>query len=134
MIRFLKLEGLESRFVFDSSWHNGELPCDVDRSGTVAAVDALIIINELNQNGARALVSPQSEQFLFDTNNDQLLTPSMLSAVSLPVICRDSPMHRRAHRKKRPPRELPIPSLQHSIPIANSKLYGTPRWPSVWPW
>lgn len=93
MVRLLKLEALESRFVFDSSWHNGEMPCDVDRSGTVAALDALIIVNELNQHGARALVDPLSEQFLFDTNNDQLLTPMDVLLVINLINQYHDPMH-----------------------------------------
>lgn len=36
-------------------WHNAVNPVDVDGNGVTSAIDALFVINELNQGGARAL-------------------------------------------------------------------------------
>ncbi|QDV25278.1 FG-GAP repeat protein [Aureliella helgolandensis] len=58
------------------NWHNFDWPLDVTDDGIVAPLDALIIINNLNQNGSRALVGqrPQSLGYI-DTNNDGFVSP-----------------------------------------------------------
>ncbi|MFV2066137.1 MAG: Ig-like domain-containing protein [Pirellulales bacterium] len=60
-------------------WHNRPFPQDTNNDGSVSPVDALIIINELNINGARALPIPPVEPFVpppfYDVNDDGFLTP-----------------------------------------------------------
>ncbi len=62
-------------------WHNPQLAADVNGDGSVAAVDAIQVINELNSGGARPLVFAEGEtpvlapRFL-DVNNDSNLTAS----------------------------------------------------------
>ena len=73
----LELEVLDEAF----SWHNRDNPADVDNDGTVAPLDALLAINELQQrrfsdaeSGEFELLRPEMAGFL-DTDNNQLLTP-----------------------------------------------------------
>jgi hypothetical protein len=58
-------------------WHNAILSCDVDASGLVSAIDALLVVNEINQSGSREL-PPRNEgagaPFL-DVSADGLLSP-----------------------------------------------------------
>lgn len=59
-------------------WHNPLLPEDTSRDGVVSAIDALLIINELNQLGPRslsALVAADAAAEYVDTNGDNLLSP-----------------------------------------------------------
>lgn len=59
----------------DEAWHNTDLPADVNRDGSVTALDALIIINDLNRSGTRTLelgVDPY-EPFI-DVNDDGSVT------------------------------------------------------------
>jgi membrane-associated phospholipid phosphatase len=59
MNRKLNLESLEMRRVLASVWQATENPYDVDGSGFVAALDVLLIANDINQNGSRQL--PESK-------------------------------------------------------------------------
>ena len=57
-----RFEQLESRQLLAASpWHNSFLPPDVDANGTIAPIDALLIVNELNANGPRQLVQGEGE-------------------------------------------------------------------------
>jgi len=60
-------------------WHNYEEPGDVDGSGDVAALDVLVLINHLNEQGARRLPTPDSPDTApppyLDANNDGHLRP-----------------------------------------------------------
>ena len=53
MTRKLQFQPLEPRRLMVSNWHNASLPCDVDSSGLVEPLDAIIVINDLNLNGTR---------------------------------------------------------------------------------
>jgi hypothetical protein len=59
--------------------HNVQNPPDVDGDGTVAPVDALIVINTLNEHGAQALPNPPVAPFhtppQVDVNGDASLSP-----------------------------------------------------------
>jgi V8-like Glu-specific endopeptidase len=62
------------------AFQNPYLPLDVNHDGTVAPIDALIIINRLNDSGPGALGTPTSvvgltEFFYFDANGDQAVAP-----------------------------------------------------------
>ena len=80
--RGLGFEQLESRRMLSANpWHNSLIAADVNGDGSVAAVDALQVINELNSGGARPLLVAEGEtpvlaaRFL-DVNNDSNLTAS----------------------------------------------------------
>lgn len=51
----LRLEPLEPRHLMASDWQNAVLHCDVDASAFVEPLDALIVINALNEGGERTL-------------------------------------------------------------------------------
>ncbi|MEZ6120257.1 MAG: dockerin type I domain-containing protein [Pirellulaceae bacterium] len=75
----------EVGFEFDegASWHNSTLPVDVNGDGQVAPSDALLIINELNQNGSHQVestslvraISGGEENIWLDVNNDGYISP-----------------------------------------------------------
>jgi peroxiredoxin Q/BCP len=71
-LRRLIAEPLEQRFLCASDWQNASLPLDVNRSGSVEPVDALVVINNINANGMRALGSKPADYDgpLLDTNGD----------------------------------------------------------------
>jgi hypothetical protein len=58
-------------------WQNPALAMDVNDSGTITGLDALIIINRLNTVGAGVLPSqpPPGRYFYFDVNGDNACTP-----------------------------------------------------------
>ncbi len=71
----VRTEGIANPF----PWHNEANPADVDDSGTVIPLDALLVINALNDTGARELPVPpvpgdEPPPFL-DTNRDNNLAP-----------------------------------------------------------
>jgi membrane-associated phospholipid phosphatase len=68
-------EQLESRKLFAVGWHNGDFPCDVDGSGYVTPLDALIVINDLNRNGTRAINDQETASAAVDVNADAFVTP-----------------------------------------------------------
>ncbi|WP_164103004.1 dockerin type I domain-containing protein [Candidatus Laterigemmans baculatus] len=53
--RGVRLEPLEDRRLLAGGWQNEVLPCDVDASGLVTPLDALLVINDLNRYGGRKL-------------------------------------------------------------------------------
>ena len=65
--------------VFEAAaWTNIDLPADVTRDGNVVPLDALLVINELNQTGGGMLSDPRTvaeqERPDFDTNGDGFLS------------------------------------------------------------
>jgi hypothetical protein len=59
-----------------STWHNPDNALDVDRDGTVAPVDALIIINQLETSSIRSLSGRNNTTSMFsDTSGDGELSP-----------------------------------------------------------
>lgn len=63
-----------------SPWRNPDRPLDVNGDTFVAPVDALLIINELNTAGARALTPPREGEprtrLWIDTNGDDFVAPN----------------------------------------------------------
>lgn len=60
-------------------WLNHEDPVDVDDSGFISPLDALLIINRINLEGSQHLPPPTTETFeppYFDCNGDNDVTPS----------------------------------------------------------
>lgn len=58
-----------------SPWMNPQNPFDVNNRDGVQPLDALVIINELNRNGARALGESDSTPPYLDVNGDFQVTP-----------------------------------------------------------
>ncbi|MFO0942974.1 MAG: phosphatase PAP2 family protein [Pirellulales bacterium] len=63
-------EFLESRRLLASDWQNQALNRDVDQSGQVTPVDALIVIDRLNRSQAHDLGNLVANQPLVDVNGD----------------------------------------------------------------
>jgi hypothetical protein len=68
-----------------SNWRNSNGPEDVNSDGITSPVDALMLINDLNENGSRQLGNPEGEQpatesarpkYYPDVNADGWLTPN----------------------------------------------------------
>jgi peroxiredoxin Q/BCP len=74
--RRLQCETLEQRNLCASDWQNAAMPLDVDRSGAVEPIDALVLINNINQWGMRSLGPRPSTDSgpMLDTNGDGSLT------------------------------------------------------------
>ena len=64
------------------TWHNYTLPVDVNNDGVVSALDALIVINHLNQSGSHELspTKPSGAMWL-DVNKDQWVSPADAIAI-----------------------------------------------------
>jgi hypothetical protein len=61
---------------FPLSPHNSALGADVNGDGLVTPIDALLIINDLNANGARPVPPPPVVLSLVDVNNDRFVSPA----------------------------------------------------------
>jgi hypothetical protein len=59
------------------SWHNAQMPNDVNQDGLITALDVLVVVNDLNLNGARTLPNLGTAQApaRLDVNNDGLASP-----------------------------------------------------------
>jgi peroxiredoxin Q/BCP len=70
-------ERLESRFLCAADWQNAVNRLDVNSSGYVEPLDALIVINDLNQNGIRSLAAKPTGYAgpLLDVNGDGTTSP-----------------------------------------------------------
>ncbi|MCU0712819.1 MAG: Ig-like domain-containing protein [Pirellula sp.] len=84
--RALKLETLEKRELFAAdlpAFHNGLIPQDVDLDYAVGPLDALAVINSLNERGSTYLggASNDSPNGFVDVDGDDFLTP--LDALSV---------------------------------------------------
>lgn len=75
--RRLSVESLESRFLCASDWQNAAIPADVDGSGLVEPLDAVIVINELKRSGIKTFETkpPEYAGPLRDVNGDNSLSP-----------------------------------------------------------
>jgi hypothetical protein len=57
-------------------WQNPKIPLDVDRDMRISPLDALRVIDYINQTGTRRLEgSADSSSMFYDTDNDGYLTP-----------------------------------------------------------
>ena len=92
--RRLLAEALEGRALLAADWlvsdyWNGSRPADVNADGSVAPLDALLVINEINAFGSHAVMGPAATQpsgegenpaasggrIYRDTNNDGMISP-----------------------------------------------------------
>ncbi|MDA1054729.1 MAG: dockerin type I domain-containing protein [Planctomycetota bacterium] len=58
-----------------AQWHNLAMPLDVTGDNLISPLDVLVIINALNNGGARPLRPPRTGDFSYDTNGDGTLSP-----------------------------------------------------------
>ncbi len=75
--RFRHFESLESRRVMASDWQNSVNALDVDASGLVVPLDVLLVVNDINENGARQMPATRPQGYsgpLCDTTGDGLVT------------------------------------------------------------
>ena len=73
--RSLRFESLETRALLAADLlvpHNFAMPEDCDNSGSVSPLDALVVINELNQPNSRDAIAPSK---LIDVDADGVLSP-----------------------------------------------------------
>jgi len=64
--------------ILDTSWHNTSDPADVNGDGVISPIDALQVINELNEDGARPLPPPSQGSApppYVDVSGDGLVSP-----------------------------------------------------------
>ena len=75
--RRLFVERLESRQLCAADWQNTDNRFDVNGSGTIEPLDALLVINDLIRNGSRALPAKSLDDTgpLRDVNGDDFLSP-----------------------------------------------------------
>ncbi len=75
--RRLNIESLESRCLFAGVWQNAAIPADVDGSGLVEPLDAVLVINELSRSGIKTFDAKPSDYSgpLRDVNGDNSLSP-----------------------------------------------------------
>jgi hypothetical protein len=59
----------------DRRWTNPENALDVNQDGDVSPLDALLVVNHLNQSGARALAEADRGTDLIDVNGDRYVSP-----------------------------------------------------------
>ena len=66
------------RFAATDSWQNQDYPEDVNENGIVSPLDAIHVINQLNENsgepGIVPFEQPESER-LIDVNGDSIISP-----------------------------------------------------------
>ena len=60
---------------FVSKWQNTENPVDTNKDGFVSPIDALLIINNLNEKGSRRLTDDDLGPVCFDVNGDGFVAP-----------------------------------------------------------
>lgn len=69
----LRIEALESRVLFANDL---DLPCDVDGSGLVEPLDALIVINSINRSSTATMTpGDDSTSLRLDVNRDGVISP-----------------------------------------------------------
>ena len=75
--RFKSFEILESRRVMASDWQSTPNALDVDSSGLVLPLDALLVVNDINSDGVRQLPATRPQDYvgpLCDTTGDGILS------------------------------------------------------------
>ena len=76
--RGLFVERLEDRRLLAGDWQNPRNALDVDDSGIVSPLDALLVINDLDEAGSRmlpAIVTGAAPDYYLDVNGDDWTSP-----------------------------------------------------------
>ena len=95
--RRLQCEVLEGRLLCAADWQNSAMPLDVNQSGVVEPLDALILINNINQSGMRSLGAKPAEYQgpMLDPNGDGSLTVMdvllVINAFNVPQVGQVAP-------------------------------------------
>lgn len=90
--RRLAGEPLETRLLLASLWQAAPNPYDVDNSGLVAALDVLLVVNDINQQGVRSLPDSQEAGYSgpwCDVNGDGRM--SALDALLIVNVINQNP-------------------------------------------
>ncbi len=74
-------QGIADPPAVPQTWHNPFDPFDVNNDQVLSPVDALTLVNELNESGARELSDRQDAAAYFDVNHDGLLSTVDVLAV-----------------------------------------------------
>jgi hypothetical protein len=93
--RRLIVESLEYRHLLASDWTNPLFELDVDDSGSVDPLDALVVINDINESGARRLLESldATDEFVYlDTDGDSFVGP-------LDVLSQPRSNHHRSRKR-----------------------------------
>ncbi|MFK8113949.1 MAG: cadherin-like domain-containing protein [Rubripirellula sp.] len=110
--------GVTIEVVNDDAWRNPFDRFDVNRSGDVSALDALVVLNEMSRGGIRDLETPTSDdqvgKFYFDSNADR-----RISALDALVVINE--MTRRSNQSSAeqvlpPMLSPPKPTVANRIP------------------
>ncbi|WP_164103076.1 FG-GAP-like repeat-containing protein [Candidatus Laterigemmans baculatus] len=75
--RRILFESLEPRRLLAAAWRNPADALDVNQDQRISPLDPLVVINDLNRNGARLLEPqrPSEESHFYDVNGDSRITP-----------------------------------------------------------
>ena len=109
------------------AWTNATDPLDVSDDGAVVAQDALIIINQLNTLGPRALSGPRVGDYL-DTNGDGFVSP--IDALRVINAINDGTMRIPQAPASGAVTAVPEPSSVLADCLGLLLLYSTSRLPS----
>ena len=78
-VHVLRNGDVELHIANQLAWRNPYLQLDVNQDGTTSPLDALIIINSLNELGTRPLTTPASNneipKFYYDVSGDRFMSP-----------------------------------------------------------
>ena len=78
-LRSFASEQLESRVLLAGdtlAWHNADMPLDTNEDGRITSLDALLVVNELNRNGAHDVDPSEPAPGLVDVNANGVISPS----------------------------------------------------------
>ncbi|MFO0819074.1 MAG: RHS repeat-associated core domain-containing protein [Pirellulales bacterium] len=75
--RLRLFESLESRLLMNADWHNPARPTDVDNDLVISPLDALIVVNRLNDPRLPSQLGARTNRldFYYDTNADSQASP-----------------------------------------------------------
>jgi RHS repeat-associated protein len=83
-MRRLIVESLEDRRLFNVDWRNPVDSIDVDNDGFTSPLDALVVINYINENGSKSLATMRDpSKPYFDVDGDRSVSPlDVLSVIN----------------------------------------------------
>ena len=82
--RSLRIEQLETRMLMNVDWRNPVDSLDVNNDFVISPLDVLVVINDLNARGARALppIRNPTEPFLDATGNQSIDPLDVLTIIN----------------------------------------------------
>src|SRR5262245_28368912 len=141
--RRLLAEALEGRALLAADWlvsdfWNGSRPADVNADGSVAPLDALLVINEINTFGSHAVMGPEAShpsgegenpaasggRLYRDTNNDGMISPiDALLVINELNAEGETPLMRYQISLVQPGTNTPLPTVGGIPTIAKGQDY-----------